>query len=192
MSLVSWGFRPYCSPRSAMEEEKLPIGNFLGVGCPRHSIGWGQRMAGSDHGSAATWKDWINTQFAARGNPQQQSVAEALGVGNSTVSKWRKGVNPPDADAAVRAAKHFGRPAHEALRAAGHHELADLVDPAVAGVAATTASDPFADEIMSWTYLGIDVRRKLLEQYQAKRVADMEDARTVAGLLRNAGNGDAA
>lgn len=145
-------------------------------------------MAKDDTNAGDNWARWVNAQFdspAGRGVAQFE-LAKAVGVGNSAVSKWRKGAHPADADAAVRAAKYFRRPVHEALRAAGHDELADLLDPAAVGIPET--EDPIAEEIMGWTHLGLKVRQALLEQYRADLNAAIEAAlsraRATAELLK--------
>lgn len=146
-------------------------------------------MAGSDRSSAETWKQWLDTQFAAHAALKQQDFAAAVGVGNSAVSKWRKGANPPGVDTAIDAADFFDRSPQEALRAAGHFKMADLLDKVATE---PVQNDPFVEEIMSWRYLGADVREALLEQYQASREANREQARKLAARLRDNENGDAA
>lgn len=150
-------------------------------------MGW--RMAGSDQDSRATWKAWVDAQFNAHPDAKQQDLAAAAKVGNSAVSKWRKGSNVADADAAGRAAVFFGRPPVEAMRAAGHHELLELL-----GVGETdeTIKDPFVQEIMDWTHLSMKVRKALLERYHADAEAADEEAEMKRTAARNRARGDAA
>lgn len=146
-------------------------------------------MAKDDLDAGAAWARWVNAQFAARHpSPLQLEVAQAAGVGNSAVTKWRKGAHPADADTAVRVAKYFGRPPYEALRAAGHDVIADLLDPATSSLPAPPVSDPVADEIMGWTHLGIKVRQALLEQYRSDLEAALARARFTAAAIKEAGH----
>lgn len=144
------------------------------------AMGW--RMTEQDQDPRITWMNWINAQFDAKPGTKQQDVARAARVGNSAVTKWRKGVNTAEADAAGRVAVFFGRSPVEAMRAAGHYELLDLLG---VGDRDESIVDPIAAEIMSWTYLGIKVRQALLERYRADTRAALEEARAMADRMRN-------
>lgn len=135
--------------------------------------------------SKATWKAWVDAQFKAHPGTKQQDLAKAAKVGNSAVSKWRNGLNVADADAAGRAALFFGRPPVEAMRAAGHQNLLELL-----GVDDEDESikDPRAQEIMGWIHLSLKVRTTILERYRSKERAAMEDARSDAALFRSLDN----
>lgn len=138
-------------------------------------------MAEQDQDPGTTWMNWINAQFDAHPGTKQQDVAKAARVGNSAVSKWLKG-GPAGPDAAGRVARFFGRPPVEGMRAAGHHDLLDLLG---VGTEDEVITDPVAAEIMSWTYLNIKVRRALLERYRADMRAALEEARSMAERMRD-------
>jgi hypothetical protein len=140
-------------------------------------------MAGSNEpDSKATWKAWVDTQFRTHPKTKQQDLAIAARVGNSAVSKWRKGSNVADPDAAGFAAVFFGRPPVEAMRAAGHHDLLKLLG---VGEDEESIKDPAAEEIMSWTYLSVKVRTAILERYRSDAREAMQQARANAALIRD-------
>lgn len=139
-------------------------------------------MAERDEDPRITWMNWINAQFDAHPGTKQQDVAKSARVGNSAVTKWRKGVNTAEADAAGRVAVYFGCSPVEAMRAAGHYELLELLG---VGEQDEAIADPIAAEIMSWTYLGIKVRQALLERYRADTKAALNEARAMADRMRN-------
>ena len=144
-------------------------------------------MTGESHTRGATWGEWINARFDEQPLTKQLDLAAALGIGNSAVSKWRKGTHPADVDAAIRAAVFFGRPPLEALRAAGHDTVADLLE-ALDKDRGDTGPDPVASEIMSWTHLSVKVRTALLRQYQADMQAALDRARATAALMSENAN----
>jgi len=136
--------------------------------------------------SKATWPAWVNAQFAAHPEAKQQDLAKAAKVTPSAISKWRDGATKaPDADTAGRAALFFGRPPVEAMRAAGHHGLLELLG---VGEADEVISDPRAQEIMSWTDLSLRVRKTILERYRRNERAAMEGAREDGALFRSIEN----
>lgn len=144
---------------------------------------------------ALRWAAWLNRHLELRGNMRQIDLVEASGhrLKAANVSKWVAGTNAADADGAVIVANVFHVPAHEALRAASHPEIADLVDPAVNPGASDVVPrpvDPIVEEIMGWTHLGMKVREALIGQYRADREAALERARATAELLQ-AQNGNA-
>ena len=54
-----------------------------------------------------------------------REIARATGIGESTISRWKGGLQPTP-HAAVTVARAFKRPGIEALVAAGHLDLTDL------------------------------------------------------------------
>lgn len=148
----------------------------------RDRMEWPMTTSDGPPDSKDTWKAWVDAQFKARPAAKQQDLAKAAKVGNSAVSKWRKGLNVADPDAAGRAAIFFGRPPVEAMRAAGHESLLELLG---VGSGDDTIKDPRAQEIMSWTYLSLKVRTTILERYRRNEQAAMDDARSDAALFRS-------
>lgn len=64
-----------------------------------------------------SWWQWFAD---TAGTADGATIAEAAGVSEPQVSRWRRGTNRPDADKVVRFARYFGKPALEALVAAGY------------------------------------------------------------------------
>lgn len=139
-------------------------------------------MTGDSRSRGATWGEWVNARFGEQPMLKQLDLAAALGLGNSAISKWRKGAHPADVDAAIRAAAFFGRPPLEALRAAGHDTVADLLETLEKG-RDDNDPDPVAAEIMGWTHLSVKVRTALLRQYQSDMQAALDRARATAALM---------
>lgn len=139
-------------------------------------------MTGESRSRGATWGEWINARFDEQPLVKQLDLAAALGLGNSAISKWRKGTHPADVDAVIRAAAFFGRPPLEALRAAGHDTVADLLE-ALEKDRGDASPDPVATEIMGWTHLSVKVRTALLRQYQSDMHIALERARATAALM---------
>lgn len=64
-----------------------------------------------------SWWTWF---AATAGTDDGATIAEAAGVSEPQVSRWRRGANRPDADKVVRFARYFRKPALEALVAVGY------------------------------------------------------------------------
>lgn len=80
------------------------------------------------------WGEWLSSQLADRQWRQSDLIkASNDRLARQSVSKWVNGDNSADADAAITVAKALKADPIEALRAAGHQRIADLLftaDPA--------------------------------------------------------------
>lgn len=88
-------------------------------------------MAKPDRERAATWRAWLEKNMITNGFKQVDLVNRSDGAISPTmVSNWMSERSGADSRAVVIAARILHAPVIEALRAAGHHELADLFGPA--------------------------------------------------------------
>jgi plasmid maintenance system antidote protein VapI len=78
---------------------------------------------------------------AAIGDRSQTELADLLGVGQSNISKWMRGVTRPSLDDIVRLEKVCGRRRGFILKAAGY------VDEAVPSTAEAIENDPRLDDL---------------------------------------------
>ena len=148
-------------------------------------------MTLADEPNATAWWQWLSTHLdLARMTPAELVRRSNGGITKSAVSVWKAGKSGVNPDKAILAARILGGSPVEALRAAGHNSLADLIDPATLS-AALPSPDPNVAEIMGWTHLSVSVREVLLRQYRRGQQAALEQARTTARLLTERdGNGD--
>jgi transcriptional regulator with XRE-family HTH domain len=65
-------------------------------------------------------KDWLQQRFDRRPEINQTSLAISIGVGQSTVSKWLKGVSTPDPKNCHKLAAYFNVSDDYVLSLAGH------------------------------------------------------------------------
>jgi transcriptional regulator with XRE-family HTH domain len=65
-------------------------------------------------------KDWLKQQFDRRPEINQTSVAISIGVGQSTISKWLKGLSTPDPQNCHKLARYFNVSEDYVLSLAGH------------------------------------------------------------------------
>lgn len=67
-----------------------------------------------------TAQGWWDYFIATAGTADGATIAAAAGVSTPQVSRWKTGINRPDADKVVRFARHYGKPPLEGLIAAGY------------------------------------------------------------------------
>lgn len=79
-----------------------------------------------------SWWDYVQR---ITGRAQQNEIADATGVEQSSISRWKLGKTRPKADAVVAVARAYNRAPVEALVAAGY-----LKEDEVSGVIEITAS----------------------------------------------------
>lgn len=114
------------------------------------------------------WWLWLDEQLRAQGITAAELERRSNGeITSATISYWKAGPHSAAADKAIRVAEVLGAEPAEALRAAGHKSIADLVGSGSARV------DPMITEIMGMKHLGMKVRQALITQY----LADQEEAR---------------
>jgi transcriptional regulator with XRE-family HTH domain len=65
-------------------------------------------------------ESWWEYVQRASGHVTQKDIAEATGIEQSSISRWKVDQTRPKADAAVAFARGYGRPPVEALVAAGY------------------------------------------------------------------------
>ena len=146
-------------------------------------------MTLADEPNATAWWQWLSTHLdLARMTPAELVRRSGGEITKSAVSVWKAGKSGVNPDKAILAARILGGSPVEALRAAGHNSLADLIDPA-ALPAALPSPDPNVAEIMSWTHLSASVREVLLLQYRRSQRAALEQARETARLLAERSSG---
>jgi len=63
---------------------------------------------------------WLTTQFEKNPRINQTSLAISIGVAQSAVSNWLRGVSRPEAENCRKLAKYFGVPEQHVLVLAGH------------------------------------------------------------------------
>lgn len=136
------------------------------------------------------WQQWITEKMDAAG--VTGADIERLTGGEitpGTVSYWKSGKNGAAPDKAIQVARVLRVSPVEALRAAGHDSIADLLDP---DAPPPTETDPIVEEILSWTHLSTKVREALIAQYREDRAAALKRARATAEMLADSRNGSAA
>lgn len=89
---------------------------------------------------------------AAIGDRSQTELADLLGVGQSNISKWMRGVTRPSIDDLARLEETCGRPRGFILTAAGYVQC-----PETPGVVEAIERDPL---------VGDDLRKVLLKTYE--------------------------
>jgi transcriptional regulator with XRE-family HTH domain len=70
-----------------------------------------------------TWWEYVQR---ITGHAQQKEIAEATGIEQSRISRWKLGKSTPKAEAAVAVARGYNRPPVEALIAAGYLTTEDI------------------------------------------------------------------
>jgi len=71
------------------------------------------------------FNEWLKREFDNRPRMNQTALAISIGVGQSTVSKWLKGLSTPDPENCHKLASFFGVSPDHVLALAGHRKLPD-------------------------------------------------------------------
>lgn len=82
------------------------------------------------------WRKWLTTAMAeARVEPKDLVNGSGGAIDKGSVSHWVNGENPASSESAIAVARVLRRDPVEALRAAGHEELADALAQSIADAA---------------------------------------------------------
>lgn len=124
------------------------------------------------------WWSWLEARMQER--DVTAAELERLSGGEITsaqVSSWKKGPHGASPEKAIIAAELLQADVADALRAAGHNTVARVVDPDATPVRQV---DPIITEIMDMTFLGLKVRKALVDQYLADKEEAQQRARKLA------------
>lgn len=108
-------------------------------------------------------------------------IAEAAGVSEPQVSRWKSGKNRPDADALARFARHYKRPPVEAIVAAGYLRRDEVLE---AVEVIRPLSELGDEELLD------EIRRRMSGGSNAVEATTQSDAPGEADEDKNAGAGD--
>lgn len=101
----------------------------IGTAMPR----WGREQPDTVH----TWQAWYTQAMDESGKGTAQIETEAAAyrprarINRQLISKWRNGEHSASPESALIIARVLDRDPVEALRAAGHHTIADQIDALV-------------------------------------------------------------
>lgn len=112
---------------------------------------WGREQPDTVH----TWQTWYTQAMDESGKGTSQIETEAAAyqprakINRQLISKWRNGEHGASPESALIIARIFQRDPVEALRAAGHHTVADqivtLVEEAIHGEQALARTKKIAE-----------------------------------------------
>jgi hypothetical protein len=144
----------------------------------------------SDHGGMAegeqqTWAAWLRAALAGR--PQKYLAEHSRGeISEGLISKWLGGqIQQPKPAAALLVADILRVPREQALRAAGHDDLAGIKHPEPE----SEPVDPLLQELLD---MGLpDAALQRILEIRKRRIAQAdEEAREMAQLLQGDAAGD--
>lgn len=121
------------------------------------------------------WWAWLQDQLKKLGMTAAELERRSNGdITSATISYWKAGPHSAAPDKAIRVAEVLRADPAEALRAAGHDSIADLVG------ASSAPADPVIEEIMGMRRLSMKVRQTLIGQYLDDRALIERRARDMA------------